>query len=127
MIRTLLIAAVLSSAAGAASAEPWSQLVTDGTMTLSFDQGSIETSAGHVKFWDRLVLSAPQTAADFQGEFTEVRFQRDMDCANKTVATLAQRFLDAKGAVVHTIDTPEAAAPINPGSPADKERAQVCK
>jgi hypothetical protein len=127
MRRTILLAAALSIAAGqAALAETWTEVAKDAHFTLMFDKDSIERTGGHAKFWDKVLLATPPKGRDFDQSFSEARFQRDMDCPGRTVSTVAERFFDDKGAMVHSADRVEPVQPIGAGSPAELELKQVC-
>ena len=127
MRRLILIGALaVCAAASPALAESWTKVSSDAHFTLAFDKDSIALAAGHAKFWDKLTLATPQKGRDFSGQFAEVRFQRDMDCAGRKVTTLAERFFDEKGALVHATDTAGTPSPISAGSPAELELKQVC-
>ena len=127
MNRPILIAAITAFAAHSpALAETWAPVAKSAQFTLSLDKDSIQAASGRAKFWDKLSLLEPQKSPDFPEPFSEVRSQREADCASHAVASLGQRFYDAKGVLVHASDKSTPPTPVNVGSPADLEFKQVC-
>lgn len=97
-----------AGAVAASTTQTWTYVTTDtAKIEYSVDLSSIRQHGNYVESWQREVL--PKPARNRSGKVYSIILDRMLDdCAGRTSGMLEMIFTDAKGAVMQSIDFPEA-------------------
>lgn len=113
----------------ASTAQTWTYVTSDtGKVEYSVDLSSIRQHGKYVESWQREVF--PKPTRNRGGKVYSILLDHNLDdCAAHTTGTLEMVFTDAKGAVVESLEFPEAKLELHsnpPESVGQAVQARVC-
>lgn len=116
MLKSMILAAGLAAIAGAAGAQAWTTVMSEGGQSLSYDPASVQRSGSMVSFTARMTQTPPQNFTLGTGQvLPNVAWVTEMytvDCAARTYVDRGVSYHDAAGAVLFSESTPGPSKPI---------------